>query len=115
MASGQHLGESHRLGVCRYFGGENVHVVVQFLDEHKRPRRVSLEAGQSAGVERAAPPTSLGQLRAPGCRAFPIPDSAGHCIAAVGPCLQKLLHPAHQTPLHQHISEPPTWVMALRV
>lgn len=56
MASGQHLGESHRLGVCRYFGGKNVHVVVQFLDEHKRPRRVSLEAGQSVGVERAPRP-----------------------------------------------------------
>lgn len=32
-ASAQCSGEGHSLGVHRYFQGENIHIVVQFVDE----------------------------------------------------------------------------------
>lgn len=79
---------------------------------------MSLKAGQRpGGVEHAALPTFLlRQLRAPGCRAFPVPDPvlATVSLLLVHACKSSLTLLIRH-PLHQHVSEPPVWVTAPRV
>lgn len=71
---------------------------------------MSLKAGQRpGGVEHAALPTFLlRQLRAPGCRAFPVPDPvlATVSLLLVHACKSSLTLLIRH-PLHQHVSEPP--------
>lgn len=75
---------------------------------------MSLEAGQRPGGAKhvALPIFSLGQLRAPGCRAFPVPDPmlATALLLLVHVCKSSLTLLIRH-PLHQRVSEPPEWVM----
>ena len=80
---------------------------------------MSLEAGQRPGGAKdvALPVFSLGQLRAPGSRTFPVPDPmlATSLMLLVHVCKSSLTLLIRH-PLHQRVSESPVWVMgALRV